>query len=325
MFAHELGHAIQARARTAGPTILLELQADCFAGAWAADVDAGGSQHFELTLEALDKAVAGFLELRDGVGTAAEDPAAHGTGFDRIGAFSEGFDQGAARCADYPDLLRSGELVIVEVPFTSAEDFERGGNLPLDELVPLLLPDLENFWSLVFEDLGETWTPVSDLVGVDPAEDEVTCGERTYDGDDLADVAFYCPTDDTIYVDEAGLIPSLNEIGDYAVATEIARQYAYAAQLRLGNDATDAASNLQADCFTGVYAYSGFAATRADRGQELFLSPGDLDESVIAFLRSSEADGASEADSVGSAFLRFDAFRDGFLLGVEGCAALRER
>src|SRR6185436_4509153 len=94
VFAHEFGHAIQTRADIEGDTIMTELQADCFAGAWTGDVAEGNASYFELELADLDKAIAGFLDLRDSVGTAAEDPQAHGTGFDRIGAFSEGFDQG---------------------------------------------------------------------------------------------------------------------------------------------------------------------------------------------------------------------------------------
>src|SRR5690606_39924510 len=50
VFAHEFGHAIQARADLLHlPTIVTELQADCFAGAWTADVEAGNAEWFELT------------------------------------------------------------------------------------------------------------------------------------------------------------------------------------------------------------------------------------------------------------------------------------
>ena len=191
VFAHEFGHAVQVRAGTNGPTVLLELQADCFAGAWSRDVEEGNSEFFELTLDDLDKAVAGFLELRDGVGVAAEDPAAHGTGFDRIGSFVEGYEQGAEHCATYPDRLASGELVVVEVPFTDPDDFERGGNLPLADLVPALIEDLENFWTLLFEEEGLEWTRVRDLVAVDPDVDEVECGGETYRGDSLVNASFY--------------------------------------------------------------------------------------------------------------------------------------
>jgi predicted metalloprotease len=316
VFAHEFAHAVQARSGTRGATIMTELQADCYAGAWTADVDAGRSDRFTLTVNDLDKAVAGFLALRDGVGVDAQDPAAHGTGFDRIGAFAEGFEQGAERCVEYPDDFAAGELVIVEVPFTDQADFDRGGNLPLDELGPILLADLDNFWTLLFEEQGETWKPVADVVTVDPSVDEIECGEAL--------VGAYCAESDTIFLDGANLIPALNEIGDYAVATEIARQHAFAAQARLGNLDNTRASNLQADCLAGLFAYSGFVGDREGQGQELFLSPGDLDEAVIALLRRTDAgeEAADAGASVGSAFERFDAYRAGFLDGAVACDAL---
>jgi len=323
VFAHEFAHAVQARAGVlGGDTIMTELQADCFAGAWTADVEAGNSDFFEVTLDDLDKAVAGFLELRDGVGTAAQDPAAHGTGFDRIGAFSEGYEQGVDHCATYPDLYEAGELVIVEVPFTSVEDFERGGNLPLQEAVDLALTDLEDFWTVLFAELGERWTPVADVVALDPETDAVDCGGERFSGDVLVNASFYCIDSDTIYIDAANLVPALYEIGDYAVATELARQYAYAAQARRGDTGSTSQSNLQADCFAGIYASSGFLGNRGE-GQ-LILSPGDLDEAVIAFLLTSDegADVDAGDGSVGTAFQRFDAYRSGFLEGVGACEAL---
>ncbi len=304
VFAHEFGHAVQTRAGVEGDTIMTELQADCFAGAWTADVADGNSHFFELQLDDLDKAIAGFLELRDGTGTDAADPAAHGTGFDRIGAFTEGFEDGLERCGDYPDLYDAGELVIVEVPFTDVEDFERGGNLPLDEIVGLAVDDLQQFWGVVFGELGQEWDPVDLVSPIDPDTDEITCGEDTYSGDVLVNASFYCVPSDTIYLDAANLVPALYEIGDYAVATELARQFAYAAQVRLGNLDNNLATNLQADCYAGVYAYSGFSINRGEE-QLLQLSPGDLDEAVIAFLLTSDSSADVDEDgnvSVGTAF-----------------------
>ncbi len=264
--------------------------------------------------------MAGFLELRDGVGTAAQHPAAHGTGFDRIGAFSEGYEQGIDRCVDYPELFADGELVIVEVPFSSEEDFLRGGNLPLDQAFELALVDLDHFWSVVFEGAGRSWQPVTDVVLIAPDRDEVTCGDETFSDDDLRNAAFYCIPSDVIYLDGVNLVPALYEIGDYAVATELARQFAYAAQVRLGDESSSVESNLQADCFAGVYAASGFLGDRGE-DQSLFLSPGDLDEAVIAFLQTSDpgSEVAAGEGSVGTAFQRFDSYRAGFLDGLAAC------
>jgi predicted metalloprotease len=325
VFAHEFGHAIQQRAGVTGDTIMTELQADCFAGAWTQDVSKGHSTYFQLKLADLDKAIAGFLDLRDGNGTDAADPAAHGTGFDRIGAFTDGFQAGLQRCKAYPSMYADGELVIVEVPFTDQADFDRGGNLPLDEVVSLATEDLQQFWEVLFSEEGKTWTPVKAVTPVDPDADSITCGDQTYSGDVLVNASFYCVSDDTIYLDAVNLVPALYDIGDYAVATELARQFAYAAQVRLGDLDNTRETNLQADCFAGLYASSGFTGNRGD-AQKLFLSPGDLDEAVIGFLATSDDasdTGSDKADtgavSVGSAFDRFDAYRSGFLDGTTAC------
>src|SRR3546814_13733696 len=113
-------------------------------------------------------------------------------------------------------------------------------------------------------ELGQPWTPVTDVVVLDPAVDEVECGE-TYSGEDLVNASFYCIASDTIYIDGQNLVPTLyGEIGDYAVATELARQYAYAAQVRMGNEDNSLEANLQADCFAGLYASPGFLHNRGE-------------------------------------------------------------
>src|SRR5262245_24538137 len=98
VLAHEWGHAIQDQTGTEGPTIMLEQQADCFAGAWTAYIDAGDSELLTLDPGDLELALGGMLKFRDEPGTAVDDPSAHGSGFDRIAAFQEGFTQGPGRC-----------------------------------------------------------------------------------------------------------------------------------------------------------------------------------------------------------------------------------
>src|ERR1700744_2808172 len=99
VLAHEWGHAIQARANFAGPTVVKEIQADCFAGAWAAH--ASKSDTFKPSADDLDNALAGFLFLRDEPGTEKRDPQAHGSGFDRVNSFQNGFDNGPGACKGY--------------------------------------------------------------------------------------------------------------------------------------------------------------------------------------------------------------------------------
>jgi predicted metalloprotease len=128
VFAHEYGHAIQARLKlTDQPTIVLEQQADCFAGSWMADPATkkdptfGGEQP-----DQLDRTVAGLLSLRDQPGVSAQASQAHGNAFDRIRALQEGFEQGAAHCAGY----RADNLPVTEVPSPTPVRRQPGATCP---------------------------------------------------------------------------------------------------------------------------------------------------------------------------------------------------
>jgi predicted metalloprotease len=121
--------------------------------------------------------------------------------------------------------------------------------------------------------------------------------------------------DNTVYVDAAGLLPALAEIGDFALGAELARQWAFAAQVQTGND-DDEQTFLHADCLTGLYAGDLFFQVRGGDA-ELSLSPGDLDEAIISFLAFAHSD-----DDDASPFERTDAFRTGFLGDVTDCDAL---
>ena len=99
VLAHEFGHAMQARLpRRERLTVLGELQADCFAGAWSRHVQEQG------LLEAgdLDEATLAVFTARDLPGTAFTDPAAHGTGFERTRAFTDGYADGPGACYPAP-------------------------------------------------------------------------------------------------------------------------------------------------------------------------------------------------------------------------------
>jgi hypothetical protein len=49
---------------------------------------------FKVAAADLDTALAGILDLTDTPGTSNIDPNAHGSGFDRVGAFQDGFGNG---------------------------------------------------------------------------------------------------------------------------------------------------------------------------------------------------------------------------------------
>ncbi|HET9608484.1 MAG TPA: neutral zinc metallopeptidase [Acidimicrobiales bacterium] len=323
VIAHEFGHAIQDRARAADRTLDLELQADCFAGAWTAHVAAGEAPSFSPDDLDLDRTVAGMLSIRDMPGTSPDDPFAHGSGFDRVSGFQDGFENGAAKCAEYAD--PAVDRRTAEIEFTDTE-LVSNGNLHLEDrgpddlgLLTLVETDLNDFYGQLFDELGEQFTPVADLVLVDPASDQLTCDGRTLAGDDLDLAALYCQAEQVVVLDGPGLVTSLNDdVGDFAVASEIARLWALAAQTQLGVAASPGA-DLQADCLTGRWAAwtypTGDGARREAESDNLVMSAGDLDEGLMGFL----VYGAVLGDEDRTVFERTAALRTGFFESYEAC------
>lgn len=341
IFAHELAHAVQDRAGVRGRTIDLELQADCFAGAWTAHVAEDGADEFDVGGGELDSAVAGMVAIRDVPGTAEDDPFAHGSGFDRIGSFQDGYENGPRRCADYEGQPRD----TVAIPF-DPEDLigPDPGNLQLEDIGPgcptnldervmagelevirddveqcglgsLLEADLNVYYDGVFAGRREPWVPIDDLVLADPARDEIACGGDTLAGNELRYAAVWCEEENIVVVDRVSLARDLYTIGDFALGAEIARLWAISAQAQLGVDALGSEDSLRADCLTGRYAASIFPddPTRNPDSRLLRISPGDLDEGIQGFLA------LDDAGDAGTAFERTDALRTGVIEGIEGC------
>ncbi len=99
ILAHEFGHGAQARLGLSEQfplTIESELQADCFAGAWAGWADEQGL----LGEDAADQAADAVISVADPEGTPWNDPDAHGTAEERLEAFATGVEEGAVGCAE---------------------------------------------------------------------------------------------------------------------------------------------------------------------------------------------------------------------------------
>lgn len=307
VLAHEYGHAVQARSNFTARTVTRELQADCFAGAWSKHVKDDGV--FDVTSADLDNALAGILDLRDTPGTVHIDPNAHGSGFDRVGAFQDGFDNGLARCKDY----RDDDPIVLELPFTDEEDAARGGDAPYDSIVNGVPYDLEDYWTQVYPELtgGQAWPPVAGIEAFTP-DNPPMCG-----GQSAADYAlFYCVPDDYVGWDNANVMPEVyRQGGDYAVATLLATQYGLAALARLGDQSDEKTSTLRGDCLAGGYTASVIVYNRPETST-YHISPGDLDEGIKALLVF-RADG--DVERQGAGFARVRAFREGVMNGAESC------
>jgi predicted metalloprotease len=307
VMAHEYGHAIQRRLRLIEqPTVVLEQQADCFAGAWTADVLAGRSTAFTgVTPAQLDNTVAGMLLLRDEPGTAAQNPQAHGNAFDRIRALQDGVEQGVALCAGY----RAGTVPVTEVPFTSAREAATGGDLPYAEAVNALSEDAQAYWGRVYPQLtGQPWVTLRVRAFESGAPPSCAAPDASAGGS-----AFYCPEGDFVAFDDTSLGQALYQrIGDNAVGMLLGDLFARAAQDRRGAETRDRAGQLAVDCFAG--SWTNDLLTR-DPATGIRLSPGDLDEAVAALL----AFGRAGTQQQTSAFDRISAYRGGVLTGLSAC------
>ncbi len=307
VLAHEWGHAVQGRSNFTARTVTKELQADCFAGGWAKHAQDTGV--FTASPGDLDTALAGILELRDTPGTVHIDTSAHGSGFDRVSAFQDGYDNGPQTCKGY----RDDDPVVVELPFSNAEDEARGGNAPYDSIINGVPYDLEDYWTHVYPSLtdGEPWTPVAGLEPFDPASPP-TCGGSPADGF----VLFYCVPDDYVGFDNVDTMPRVyDQAGDFAVATLLATQYALAAMTRANDQADEKTQSLRGDCFAGAYAASVILGDRSDTSS-YSISPGDLDEAVMALLVFR---GSDDVDRQGTGFDRIRHYRNGVLNGPAAC------
>lgn len=98
ILAHEWGHAIQQRADTLDSeyTIDAELQADCFAGAYARHA-ANDSRYVTLDEGDIDEGATALFYAGD-VDIAWFDPRAHGTGKQRMDSYALGLESGYVAC-----------------------------------------------------------------------------------------------------------------------------------------------------------------------------------------------------------------------------------
>ncbi|HEY8216794.1 MAG TPA: neutral zinc metallopeptidase [Acidimicrobiia bacterium] len=329
VLAHEWGHAVQDQARTIDNRIILvELQADCFAGSWLARVANGDAPRVSIKSGDLDSALAAFLSFRDQIGTTEDNtPNAHGSGFDRTSAFQQGFDEGADACAPYFD----SPPVIVEIPFTDEQEAASGGNVPADEVIPDAVDMLNDYYSQV----EPAYVPksVDDIYSFDPDKkrDLPSCGGTVAEAKDVDNRVFYCAEDGNFGFDGPYLQHVYDDIGDFGVAALVANPFATYVQIIQQFPGVDTAEDnavLGADCYTGGFAAALFRGVLlvdpATNDPKFTLSPGDLDEAISAYVdytHAATARGADPRDLLDVTFVRLRAFRDGFLNGYQTCSS----
>jgi len=304
VMAHEFGHAIQAReAPPSELSIVYETQADCFAGAWTGWVAEDKAKHFNIRAPELDDVVRGFLLLSDEPGD-AESEGAHGSYFDRVSAFQEGFDSGPQACRDNYD---DDRLFTLE-EFTPED---QTGNVSHEDAIAISDRSLEIFWESAFDEVGQQSFVTPELVAFDG--DAPDCG-----GDAVERDLSFCPADNTVAYDESDLTELISEdIGDFAVTTAISLPYALAARHAVDKSVRGPEAIAAAVCATGWFA-AQFYLGRLDDPADASISPGDIDEAVIFLIEYGSR--REILPEVGlSGFQLVDVFRQGFINGGANC------
>jgi predicted metalloprotease len=258
-----------------------------------------------------------MIEVRDPAGSDVLDPNGHGTAFDRVGAFQEGFINGPERCAGFLDSPNPR----VDLTFTG-QDLETGGNLPFDEMVQTLPETLDITWLPVVEQQGVPFTspPLEGFAADGPYP---TCDGRGED--ELRNHAVFCADTNTIEIDEDFAVGLYNSFGDLAFAYPVAAAYSDAVQTALGTGLVGEPRVLMNDCLVGAWIadlvpISGSNPPEsANPDQTIVLSAGDLDEVVLTAVLV--GDEASNTDVNGTAFEKIDAFRSGVLGGLDACTS----
>jgi predicted metalloprotease len=249
-----------------------------------------------------------MLTFSDQPGTTADQEQAHGSGFDRVGAFQDGYTNGPAKCATYPQ----HPPTVIELPFSQG-DLGTGGNEPYSQIVQDVPKDLDRYWGKVFAARGKTFTPLAaDLKGFPSRGPFPVCGGKAVP----AQTVFYCEPDGMIYYDTDFLAGQVYDIGDFAVGLLLGNAWSDAAQVRLADTLGGKNRSLQGDCMTG--SWTGDIVPKPSSQQQFVLSAGDLDEGLSAFLRY----GVGDPARIGTVFERIASFRRGLLRGVGACGTL---
>lgn len=322
VMAHEWGHAIQGRRGDLDgslPTVVTELQADCFAGAWSSHVASGQAEGLTFGDADVVSGLNGLIFVADPVGRTSVEPDAHGSAFDRVGAFQDGFLNGVAQCVTYIE----NPPTPIQLPFTEAEQLDPNRRDPSDApfedidadnpgIFTLVERDLDRYWTAVLEGNGLTFTPPTFATypqsGPFPECEGVP--EEAFPNN-----AFYCASTNQVLFDIDYARALYDAIGDFAIAYLLGVAWSDAVQTTLNTGYDGELRALYNDCLTGAWTQD--IIPDETREQDATISAGDLDEAVRTALAIGDV--TSSANVVGSGFEKIDAFRAGVFGGIDRC------
>ena len=157
----------------------------------------------------------------------------------------------------------------------------------LKDFVSVVLADTEDVWGALFQGSGQRYSPPKLVLFSDAVES--ACGFA-----EAAMGPFYCPADQKLYLDMRffnDLAQRHDAPGDFAQAYVVAHEVGHHVQTLLGiseqvhaarqqagkteDNALQVRMELQADCFSGVW------ANHAHKARQV-LEPGDVEEALAA-------------------------------------------
>ncbi len=218
-------------------------------------------------------------------------------------------------------------------PSVPLAESDSGENDERRDFVAAVVGFTEDAWSDIFREQGGTYRPPKLVLYTQAVESACGFGQAAMG-------PFYCPGDQKVYLDLSFFQELHNRFqapGDFAQAYVIAHEVGHHVQNILGlmkgeqSNAESVRTELQADCFAGVWANRTERAQRSEA--KAFLDPGDVEEALQA--ASSIGDDklqmrsrgyvVPESFTHGSAAQRMRWFKQGFQSGdIMGCNTSRE-
>lgn len=227
------------------------------------------------------------------------------------------------------------QLLSGEIPgstSTQQTGAQSGVNQEMRDFVATVLADTEDTWSAIFQEAGEDY-PEPTLTLFSGSVDSA-CGYAS-----AATGPFYCPADRNLYIDLSfyeDLRSRFGAPGDFAQAYVLAHEVGHHVQNVIGilpkvherrqsmseteGNALSVRTELQADCFAGIW------ANRTER--QGYLDAGDIDEALTAaaavgddtLQKAGQGHVVPDSFTHGSAEQRADWFRRGYQGGkIDSC------
>jgi predicted metalloprotease len=219
---------------------------------------------------------------------------------------------------DYADQTQAMDDLLANLTLAEGTGSTEVDTADLEAWETSVEDDLTAFWTDTFAANGETY--VAPNIVVFDSSISTGCGDAA--PEEIG--PFYCPVDQTIYLDQVDIVNTILPYGEFIVGTVIAHETGHHIQNLLGLEGcTDKgcggrggslAVELQADCFSGVWAQHA-----NETGN---VAAGDIENTIIgisAFFGDSPDTPPNDPGAHGPGALRTWWFLKGYYDGLSAC------